>query len=282
MKVKKETGVRLIEESFLPEANQNKLKLFEKPEDLVQAITAEFRANGNLALIIKETSGITKNANTLEVISQTSLVMAADAMAQIKTRIKFATELIDEPKKKINIVKDGILAFKHEILDPLEAAHEILDKKQSEFHLIQRQKQKEEQDKIDRVAAIAEEKRIKELEDQAVRAREKGQDAKADALEDQAEMYHEPSIQIEKQPTLTESKSGKLSSNFDFTVEITNPLQVIQQIANGTLQAINAVEINPTKMKAALKATVPKDDWEYINKPGIRIIPKFRGTVYKK
>jgi len=158
-----------------------------------------------------------------------------------------------DPKKKAFEAHKAITEKEKQMLRPIDDKRKLLDRKISDYLTEERRKRDEAQRKEDEKRRQHEQRQRERLMKKAEAEAEKGNEEKAEALAEQAENVYVPPVAVLSEvDQTTRTDAGTISQRQELEIRITDPMKVIQAVANGELP-IGVLTISETKLKQHVK-----------------------------
>jgi hypothetical protein len=206
----------------------------------------EQEIQGQLAVVEEHINSIAvRDAETYEVAGR--YVLDLDGLRR---------KIVDywaEPKRKAFEAHKAITEKEKQMLRPIDDKRKLLDRKISDYLTEERRRRDEEQRKLDEQRRAHEQRQRERLMKKAQAEAAKGNDEKAEALTDQAEnVYVAPVAVMSEVDQTTRTDSGTISQRSELEIRITDPMKLIQAIAEGAVP-IGVVTISEAKLKQHIK-----------------------------
>ena len=205
-----------------------------------------------------------EKATHIQIMDAETFKEAAEFTLTLRAVKKEIDNTFDPIVKKAHEAHKEAVAQKKKVMEPVEQAQKIIDRKIGDFHAEQERIRKAEED---RLRKEAEEQARKEEEErrleEAARLEQEGDSAMADAILE-APILPQPVV-VPKVATQAPKVEG-LSVSKIYKGEVVNLAQLIQAVAQGRAP-IGLLEVNQTALNGMARALK-----EAFNVPGCRVV----------
>jgi len=224
----------------------------------------------------QEIEVVDQQVNSLVVQDQESYLMAGNLVMGLNDLRDKIVEYWKSPKKKAFDAHKEIVKKESDMLKPVDDKLRTLKGKLNFYLTEQKRKEREEQEKLNRERREREEKERQKFLEQAAKAEAKGKIEKAEELLEKAEDVYVPPVIVEPEiKKTTHLDTGTASTTEDIEITITDPIEVIKEVAAGRLPVI-ILEIKEAKLKKHTK------DYNLKSIPGCIIKPITKGIFRSK
>lgn len=128
----------------------------------VNSDSSEVVANESETALGTEASSIEVRVQQMSVSNDSEYLYAAEILKEIKETQKKVTEYWEPLRKTAKVAYDRVLSRKKEMLDPLNAAEDILKSKMDDYYTEQERKRKAQEEALRKLAEAELEKKLNE------------------------------------------------------------------------------------------------------------------------